>query len=101
MKTLRMRLPSTSFRDGKVRVLVCSPDDYTVLLDTQQTREIFRAQGWNDFVIRVELWGAQDDEGTSYQKAQLFRQPLHRPQHNPEWFNPFRVLIEMEDGDKA
>ena len=94
-----MRLPSTTFRDGKVRVLVCSSEDYTVLLDTQQTKEIFRAQGWDDFVVRVEMSGVRASQHyvNCYQNAQIFRQPLNRPLQNPEWSNPFCVLIEMEN----
>ncbi|GAU92800.1 hypothetical protein RvY_04837-1 [Ramazzottius varieornatus] len=44
-----LRLPglgSTTFRDGKVRVLMCSSDDYTDLLDNQRTTEVFRARRW-------------------------------------------------------
>jgi PNGase C-terminal domain, mannose-binding module PAW len=94
VKNLLLRLPHKNYRDGKVRVLVCSRDDYTVLLDTQELKPVVRAQGWEDFIIRAELTGRED--GVCYQNAQLFRQTLDQQTISANWKDPFKVIIEME-----
>lgn len=103
VKKLSLRLPCTNFRDGRVRVLVCSREDYTVLLDTQRTTEVFRAQGWDDFIIRAELSGKEQlgHFVTTYQNAQIFRQPFALPQWGNQsvWNSSFHVVIEMQDAD--
>ncbi|GAV02623.1 hypothetical protein RvY_13164-1 [Ramazzottius varieornatus] len=69
VKEISLRLPSTTFRDGKVRVLART--DYTVLLDTRQ--QDFRPQGWDGFIFRVELSGMDGrlEYNNAYQNAHL------------------------------
>ena len=87
-------MPHKTYRDGKVRVLVCSRDDHTVLLNTQEMTHVVRATGWNDFIIRAELSGKEGE--VNYQNAQVFRQPLNQPPVNADWMQLFKVTIEME-----
>ncbi|OQV23463.1 putative Peptide-N(4)-(N-acetyl-beta-glucosaminyl)asparagine amidase [Hypsibius exemplaris] len=98
VKKLQVRLPHKTYRDGKVRVLVYSKDDYTVLLDTQELTTVVRAIGWDDFVIRAELSGSEHDPvfHNAYQNAQLFRQPLRGDPIHPDWKDLFKVFIDME-----
>lgn len=101
MKDLKVRIPYKVYRDGKVKVTVCSTDDYTVVLDPQHLKTVHRALGWEDFVIRVELSGEKHDPdyNNGYQNAQLFRQPLDKTVLHPEWSNPFKIMVEMEKSE--
>ncbi|XP_055349846.1 peptide-N(4)-(N-acetyl-beta-glucosaminyl)asparagine amidase-like [Paramacrobiotus metropolitanus] len=100
VKNLQVRVPHKLYRDGVVVVTICSRDDYTVLLDAQNLKSVSRAVGWDEFIIRAELSGAQASGGyqNAYQNAQLFRQPLSTDRMfvNEDWKNPFKVVIEME-----
>ncbi|OQV23464.1 Oxidative stress-induced growth inhibitor 2 [Hypsibius exemplaris] len=96
VKKLFLRLPYKTYRDGKVRVLVCSRDDYTVVLDTQELNPVVRATGWEDFIIRVELSGAVFGDGPAYQNSQLLRQPLNQEPISADWKEPFKATTFCE-----
>ena len=82
-------------------------EDYTVLLDAQHKTEVYRAEGWEDFIIRVELTGEKRSLQwcNTYQNAQLFRQPwqglarenVESSKCGDPFRHPFHVSIEMAD----
>jgi len=97
VKSLNLRVPFKNYRDGSIKVWVSSKSNYTAVLNSQELRPVPDAKGWDDFVIRIELSGIDDDPKykNTFQNAQLFREELHEP-IDGDWYDPFRVEIIME-----